>query len=105
MINNATDQDLAVDDLMAAYDADEDGVLSEDEAIAALADNRPEDTSPLDQSSKMGGAFVQMAGIDNYLKMASMAAGNEQSENMFGMLGSANGAISAGSKTALNTRI
>jgi Ca2+-binding EF-hand superfamily protein len=71
IINKATGNDLDVEELIATYDEDEDGVLSEDETLAALEANRPEGPPPPGGLADTSPAMV--AGIENYLKIAALA--------------------------------
>ncbi len=62
MINSATGQSLSVEDLISAYDEDADGVLSEDETVAALEANRPQGLPPEENS------FASLSGLSSYLQ-------------------------------------
>ncbi len=62
MINSATGQSLSVEDLISAFDEDEDGVLSEDETVAALEANRPQGPPPQENS------FEALSGLNSYLQ-------------------------------------
>jgi len=71
IINQATDNDLEVEELIATYDEDEDGLLSENETLAALEANRPEGPPPA--GGAPGTSSAMSAGIENYLKIATLA--------------------------------
>ena len=85
IISHATGQEIDAETLLTDYDADGDGVLSEDETSAALAANRPQGPPP----PPHGGAMAETEGsrssassaIENYLKMAALSFGQDQTSN------------------------
>ncbi len=88
-ISEATGEKVDVEALFATYDADGDGLLSEDETRAAMKANRPEGPPP------PGGMTAQADGsrstsssvIESYLKMAALGNGQDQASNMLAMFG------------------
>lgn len=91
MISNATDEEISADELIAAYDEDGDGTLSEDETLAALEANRPEGASPPpeeDDGALASRSWSQVGGIDNYLMMANLGREQNQSSAISKMLSS-----------------
>ncbi len=81
IISNATGSTMKAEDLIAAYDADEDGSLSEEETATALEANRPEGPPPpgIMASASEDTDAATTAAIDNYIQMAAM--GVEQDQN------------------------
>ena len=65
MISGATGTTLDAEELIASFDEDGDGLLNEEETVAALEANRPEGPPPNEMASA---SF----GIENYLKMAAL---------------------------------
>ncbi len=79
MINSATGQSLSVEDLISAFDEDDDGVLSEDETVAALEANRPQDPPPQENS------FAALSGLSSYLQNST--------DNLYSLLETSNSTI------------
>ncbi len=97
IISNATGTTLKADDLITAYDADGDGVLSEEETATALEANRPAGPPPppgnMTAASEDSDAATAAA-IDNYLKMATLGMEQDQAANdIFSMLAGSNSSV------------
>lgn len=107
MNSNATGDEMAVDDLIAAYDEDEDGTLSEEETLNALEDNRPEGPPPPPEESTRGstsGSWAQTGGLENYMMMANLGADQDRSSAISELFGS--GAFSSSStRFTVNTMV
>jgi Ca2+-binding EF-hand superfamily protein len=104
MISDATGEDLAVEDLMAAYDEDGDGVLSQEETLDALEANRPEGPplSPeTDTEDPAIRSWSQAGSIENYGMMANLAT-DQNPSSVLEMLGGESLA-SSGARFSVNT--
>ncbi len=101
MISEATGEDMTAADLIDAYDADGDGELSEEETLAALEENRPDDPPPAMAGDKglASSAWSQTGGIENYLMTASLGSAQNQSSDLASVLGG----VSSGSLFSVNT--
>ena len=82
-ISKATGEEMDTEALLATYDTDEDGVLSEEEAIAALEANRPEGPPPPGGMPPQvrGSGSAQAFAIESYLQIASQGAGQGRESN------------------------
>ncbi len=90
MISNATSEETTTEALIDAYDEDGDGVLSEEEALAALEENQPEEQ------------FSNMNGIGNYLKVASLVTKSDETNTMPGIPGQTTTPYSSGTFYSFN---
>lgn len=105
MISQATGTEIDAEALLASYDEDEDGTLSENETLAALEANRPagpppppkDSTETSDESSK-----IKAAGIESYLKNALLAA--EQDPSWASISGGNFDDLFAGAMSSVNTQ-
>lgn len=68
MISGATGSTIDVEELIYNFDEDGDGLLSEEETVAALEANRPEGPPPPPPNEMASNSL----GIENYLKMAAL---------------------------------
>ncbi|WP_419659044.1 uncharacterized protein Dvar_79200 [Desulfosarcina variabilis str. Montpellier] len=106
MISDATGEDMAVEDLMAAYDEDGDGVLSEEETLAALEANRPEGPLPspeTDHGDLATRSWSQTGSIENYMMMANLDK-DQSPSSVLEMLGGESIA-SSGPRFSVNTMV
>lgn len=87
MISQATDEEVDVSELFATHDADQDGVLSEEESMAALEANRPDGPPPGGMMAQGQREMSTSAGIAKYMQMASLGMEQDQYANMFAMSG------------------
>ncbi len=78
MISGATGTTIDVEELIYTFDEDDDGLLSEEETVAALEANRPEGPPPPQPNETASNSF----GIKNYLKIAAL----ETDESSFAAL-------------------
>lgn len=87
MISQATDQEVDAAELLAAFDADEDGVLNEEEATAALEANRPDGPPPQEsmRSEAAGSMPAFPPGFERYLQAAALGMEQNQTNNLFSM--------------------
>jgi hypothetical protein len=106
MISKATGEEMAVDDLIAAYDEDGDGALDEEETLAALEANRPEGPPPGKEgvAGSQNASWAQSGGIENYMMMANLGLGEDQSASLSTLFGDDRALSSAGTLFAVNTR-
>jgi Ca2+-binding EF-hand superfamily protein len=87
IISGAAGIEMAVEELLATYDEDGDGALSEAETVTALEANRPEEPLPgpshdtTDRSQEIRSPLS--GGIESYLKMAVLTMGQNQVSNTF----------------------
>lgn len=96
-ISEATGENVDVEEMFATYDADGDGLLSQEETEAALEADRPEGPPPACMSPQgQGGMSTSSAGIASYLQMASLGMEQDQSSNMFAMFGGNNASYASG---------
>jgi hypothetical protein len=103
-IGQATGEAVDVEELFATYDADGDGVLSEEETQTAMEANRPQGPPPGGMPAQgQGGMSASSAGIASYLQMASLGMEQDQSSNMFAMLGGNSAAYASGGLFSVNT--
>jgi len=95
IISNATGSStMAASDLIAGYDANGDGVLSEEETATALEANRPTGSPPPAEnltSTSEGLDSVFTEAIEKYLKMAALGAEGQAGDDLFSMLGGNSG--------------
>ena len=107
MIREATGEDMDTETLLAAYDEDEDGVLSEEETLTAVEANRPEGPPPQGDmaSQTQGPGSANTSAISNYLQMASLGADQNQGSNMFAMFGNNNSSNAYSRLFSVDTRI
>jgi len=106
MISDATGEDMAVEDLMAAYDEDGDGILSEEETLAALEANRPEGPPPspeTDHGDLATRSWSQTGSIENYMMMANLDK-DQSPSSVLEMLGGESIA-SSGPRFSVNTMV
>ena len=101
-INQATGEELDVENFLAAYDEDGDGVLNESETQTAMETKRPDDPQPAPEngSQAMGLSSELTAAIENYVKMAALG----QPAQMMTMLSGSN-ANSAEALFSINTSV
>lgn len=106
MISNATGEDMTVDNLIAAYDGDGDGMLSEEETLTALEANRPEGP-PLTPPEGVGGSqntsWAKTNGIENYMMVAGLGMGQDQSSTPSAMFGGDGEFLSTGGLFSVTT--
>lgn len=97
IISQATGEALAVDELFATYDEDEDGdgTLSAEEAQTALAANRPQGPPPSEErfSENQPIDSDTSAAIAQYMRMVAIV-GREQNDGLPAVLG--RGAVAVG---------
>jgi Ca2+-binding EF-hand superfamily protein len=86
-ISEATGEEVDVAELFATHDADQDGVLSEEESMAALEANRPDGPAPGGMMAHGQREMSTAAGIAKYMQMASLGMEQDQYANMFAMSG------------------
>ena len=92
MISNATGEEKTVEGLISEFDEDGDGVLNEEEALAALEANRPEGPLPPPEETDAQPAAVSWAqanGVESYMMMASLAMDQDPSMDVLSMAGRA----------------
>jgi hypothetical protein len=107
IISEATGEDVDVEELFATYDEDGDGVLSEEEATAAMEANRPQGPPPGGlRSETLGSRSMMSAGIERYMQAAALGMRQREDSNglaaMFGGNGNAN-TYSGGWFNSVNT--
>lgn len=85
-------------ELIAVYDEDGDGLLNEEETVAALEANRPEGPPPREgmRSESAGSSPTFPPGFERYQQAAAMGMEQNQTNNWFYMGGSATGNGNAG---------
>lgn len=112
MISNATGETVSVDDLVADYDADGDGLLSEEETLEALEANRPAGPPPPPpgEMAENGGSEATRdasagtsAAIENYLKMAALGSESDQGAVLSALFGNDSNLSSAAALYSINT--
>ncbi|BBO91778.1 EF-hand domain-containing protein [Desulfosarcina ovata] len=109
MISEATGEEISVEDLIAAYDEDGDGVLSEEETAEALEANRPEGPPPPPpeeaqaESEETSVSSAATAAIETYLKMAALGTGEDPSSDAAALFGNGGSTSVAASLYSLNT--
>lgn len=94
MISQATGEEIDAESLIEAYDTDGDGVLSEEETLAALEANRPEGPPPpppeattTDEDEVSALSSATSTAIETYLKMAALGAEEDPSSDTSAMFG------------------
>lgn len=110
LISNANDEDMDVASLFEAYDADADGVLSEEEALTALEENRPEGSQPPREFQGMMAQTenfqsILASGIDNYSRIAAMGDGQNRSDALSALMRGNENSYAFGWQNSVNTRI
>lgn len=97
IVSNATGSTMAASDLIASYDANGDGVLSEEETATALEANRPAGPPPPAEnltSTAEGLDSVFAEAIEKYLKMAAVGTEGQAGDDLFSMLSGNSGSVS-----------
>lgn len=108
MITNATGEEVTAEELIEAYDEDEDGVLSEEEIRAALEANRPEGPQPPPEMEEYGQQNISWqaaAGIESYMTMAKLGMGQDQSLASSTMSGGNSAFYSSATLMSVNARV
>ncbi|WP_155304585.1 hypothetical protein [Desulfosarcina widdelii] len=108
MIRSATGEEVTAEELIEAYDEDEDGVLSEEETRAALEANRPEGPQPPPEMEEYGQQNISWqaaAGIESYMTMANLGMSQDQSFASSAMFGGNSAFTSSGTLMSVNTRV
>ena len=106
-ISEATSEDVDADELSAAYDADEDGVLSAEKAKALLEANRPEGPPPppdeMAAESETDSSALS-AGITIYLNTMILGMGQNEASDMLSIFNANMNAYSLGGN-AMSIRV
>lgn len=104
MISQATGTDIGVEELIASFDEDEDGLLNEDETMAALEANRPQGPPPPPPKEQIAASeesdSATTFAIENYLKVAAMGMGQS---DLSALLSGTEGADALGTLLSVNT--
>lgn len=104
-ISAATGQEVDVEELFATCDTDGDGVLDEEETIAALEANRPEGPPPQEGMTfeAEGSGTAVSSGIERYLQVARLGMAQNRSNQLFSISGANGNADSCGRFNSVNT--
>lgn len=105
MISEVSGEEVDAEELIASYDENGDGVLSEEETMAALEENRPEGSPPPEAMRPQNQNFLfgSSAGLANYLKMSALGSEQNTISNTLSIMGG-RGNDANGGLFSVNTR-
>lgn len=95
IINQATGSTLTAEDFTTSGDSDEDGSFSIDEAVAAMAANRPQGPPPSvgvaaeseTENQTQSIDALTAAALEKYLEMATLGRGEQEASELFSLFG------------------
>ena len=102
MINAATDNDMDVEELLAAYDENGDGVLNEEESLTVMEENRPEGPGNMTTETEEARSASSMV-IEQYLEIADLGMKQNPAPGM-PMMPAGENTLASGMSFSVNTR-